>query len=171
MFTGFHLAICFLSQSTQHLHDSYLESSIRQSIGLPFFRVMFWRFILVLWCVHVSMFLCMPFNLLLRFGHLKKIDTFLRLYRLFLFRGSVQFSSVAQLCPTLCDLMNRQALLSITNSRSSHRLAFIKSVMPSSHFILCRPLLLLPPNPSQHQGLFQWVNSLHEVAKVLEFQL
>ena len=27
------------------------------------------------------------------------------------------------------------------------------------------------PNPSQHQGLFQWVNSLHEVAKVLEFQL
>ena len=43
--------------------------------------------------------------------------------------------------------------------------------MPSSHLILCRPLLLLPPNPSQHQGLFQWVNSLHEVAKVLEFQL
>ena len=35
------------------------------------------------------------------------------------------------------------------------------------------PFLLLPPpapNPSQHQGLFQWVNSLHEVAKVLEFQ-
>ena len=27
------------------------------------------------------------------------------------------------------------------------------------------------PNPSQHQSLFQWVNSLHEVAKVLEFQL
>ena len=27
------------------------------------------------------------------------------------------------------------------------------------------------PNPSQHQGLFQWVNSSHEVAKVLEFQL
>lgn len=33
------------------------------------------------------MFLCMPFNLLLRFGHLKKIDTFLRLYRLFSYRG------------------------------------------------------------------------------------
>ena len=48
-----------------------------------------------------------------------------------------------------------QASLSITNSRSSLRLMSIKSVMPSSHLILCRPLLLLPPmNPSQHQSLF-----------------
>ena len=38
-----------------------------------------------------------------------------------------------------------QASLSITNSRSSVRLMSIESVMPSSHFILCRPLLLLPP--------------------------
>ena len=43
--------------------------------------------------------------------------------------------------------------------------------MPSNHLILCRPLLLLPPIPSQHQGLFQWVSSWHQVAKVLEFQL
>ena len=43
----------------------------------------------------------------------------------------------------------------ITNSRSSLRLTSIESVMPSSHLILCRPLLLLPPNPAQHQGLFQ----------------
>ena len=41
----------------------------------------------------------------------------------------------------------RQASLSITNSRSSLRLMSIKSVMPSSHLILCRPLLLLPPIP------------------------
>ena len=40
-----------------------------------------------------------------------------------------------------------QASLSITNSRSSLRLTFIKSVMPSSCLILCRPLLLLPPIP------------------------
>ena len=39
----------------------------------------------------------------------------------------------------------RQASLSITNSRSSLRLTSIESVMPSSHLILCRPLLLLPP--------------------------
>ena len=41
----------------------------------------------------------------------------------------------------------RQASLSITNSRSSLRLEPIESVMPSSHLILCRPLLLLPPIP------------------------
>ena len=41
----------------------------------------------------------------------------------------------------------RQASLSITNSRSSLRLMSIESVMPPSHLILCRPLLLLPPIP------------------------
>ena len=41
----------------------------------------------------------------------------------------------------------RQASLSLTNSRSSLRLTSIESVMPSSHLILCRPLLLLPPIP------------------------
>ena len=41
----------------------------------------------------------------------------------------------------------RQASLSITNSRSLLRLTSIKSVMPSSHLILCHPLLLLPPIP------------------------
>ena len=40
-----------------------------------------------------------------------------------------------------------QASLSITNSRSSLRLMTMESVMPSSHFILCHPLLLLPPIP------------------------
>ena len=65
----------------------------------------------------------------------------------------------------------RQASLSIADSRSLFKLMSIESVMPSSHLILCRPLLLLPPNPSQHQGLFQWVNSSHEVAKVLQLHL
>ena len=60
----------------------------------------------------------------------------------------------------------RQASLSINNSQSSPRLTSIKSVMPSSHLILCRPLLLLPPIPPSIR-----VNSSHEVAKVLEFQL
>ena len=64
----------------------------------------------------------------------------------------------------------RQASLSITNSRSSPKLMCIESVMPSSHLILCRPPSPPALNPSQHQGLFQWVNSSHEVAKVLEFQ-
>ena len=62
---------------------------------------------------------------------------------------SVQFSSVAQSCPTLCDPITaaRQASLSITNSQSLLKLMSIESVMPSSHLILCRPLLLLPPIP------------------------
>jgi len=64
----------------------------------------------------------------------------------------------------------RQASQSTTNSRSSLRLTSIESVMPSSHLVLCRPLLLLPPIPPSI-SLFQWVNSSHEVAKVLEFQL
>ena len=63
-----------------------------------------------------------------------------------------------------------QASLSITNSQSSLKLMSIESVMPSSHLILCRPLLFLPPIPPSI-SLFQWVNSSHEVAKVLEFQL
>ena len=83
-----------------------------------------------------------------------------------------QFSSVPQSCLTLCNPMNCscQASLSITNSRRSLKLMSIRSVMPSSHLILCRPLLLLPPIPPSI-SLFQWVNSWHEVAKVLEFQL
>jgi len=60
----------------------------------------------------------------------------------------IQFSSLTQSCPTLCDPMNRSTPgLPITNSRSSLRLTSIESVMPSSHLILCRPLLLLPPIP------------------------
>ena len=58
----------------------------------------------------------------------------------------LQFSSVAQSCPTLCDPMDcsTQASLSITNSRSLFKLMSINSVMPFNHLILCLPLLLLP---------------------------
>ena len=58
-----------------------------------------------------------------------------------------QFSSVTQSCLTLCDPMNHSmpALLSITSSWSWFSLMSIELVMPSSHLILCRPLLLLPP--------------------------
>ena len=47
----------------------------------------------------------------------------------------------------------RQTSLSITNFRGSHRLTSIESVMPSSHLILCRPLLLLPPIPPSSKGI------------------
>ena len=65
----------------------------------------------------------------------------------------------------------RQASLSITNSRSTPKPMSIELVMPSNHLIL-----LSSPSPpvlslSQHQGLFQWVSSLYQVAKMLGFQL
>ena len=86
-----------------------------------------------------------------------------------LYISSVQSLSRVQLFATPW-ITARQASLSITNSRSSFKLTSIESVLPSSHLILCRPLLLLPPLPPSI-SLFQWVNSSHEVAKVLEFQL
>ena len=63
--------------------------------------------------------------------------------------SSVQFSSVTQSCLTLCNPMNcsMPISLSITNSPSLVKPTSIESVMPSSHFILCRPLLFLPPIP------------------------
>ena len=64
----------------------------------------------------------------------------------------VQFSSVQLLSRVWLFatpwIAAHQASLSITNSRSSLTLTSIKSVMPSSHLILCRPLLFLPPIPS-----------------------
>ena len=58
----------------------------------------------------------------------------------------VQLLSRVQLFATPL-IAAHQASLSITNSRSSPKLMSIESVMPSSHLILCRPLLLLPPIP------------------------
>ena len=88
-------------------------------------------------------------------------------------RPSVQFSSVAQSCPSLCDPMNRSTpglpvhhqLLEFTQT---HVHWVSGAIQPSHPLSSPSPPA---PNPSQHQSLFQWVNSLHEVAKVLEFQL
>ena len=70
------------------------------------------------------------------------------------FIGSIiyyQFSSVQSLSRVRLLatpwIEAHQASLSITNSQRSLELMSIKSVMPSSHLILCRPLLLLPPIP------------------------
>ena len=76
--------------------------------------------------------------------------------------SSVQFSPVAQSCPTLCDPMNRSTpgLPVHTNSRSSLRLTSIESVMPSSHVILSHPLLLLSPIPPRIR-VFSNESTLH----------
>ena len=85
----------------------------------------------------------------------------------------VQFSSVAQSCRTLCDPMNHSTpglpvhhqLPEFTQTHV-HRIS--DAIQPSHPLSSPSPNA---PNPSQHQSLFQWVNSSHEVAKVLEFQL
>ena len=83
--------------------------------------------------------------------------------------SSVQFSSVAQSCPTLCDPVNR----STPGLPVHHQLPqftqtyahWVRDAIQPSH-----PLSSPSPpafNFSQHQGLFKWVSSLHQVAKVL----
>ena len=61
--------------------------------------------------------------------------------------SSVQFSRSVVSDPATPWIAAHQASMSITSSWSSPRLMSIESVMPSSHFILCHPLLLLPPIP------------------------
>ena len=84
----------------------------------------------------------------------------------------VQFSSVGQLCLTLQPMnLNtpglpvHHQLLEFTQTHV-HRVG--DAIQPSHPLSSPSPPA---PNPSQYQGLFQWVNSSHEVAKVLEFQL
>jgi len=87
------------------------------------------------------------------------------------FFASVQFSSVAQSCPILCDPMNRSTpclpvhhqLPEFTQTQV-HRVS--DAIQPSHPLSSPSPPT---PNPSQHQSFFQWVNSSHEVAKVLEY--
>ena len=64
----------------------------------------------------------------------------------------------------------RQTPLSSAISRSLLKFMSIESMMLSNHLILCQPPSPFALNLSQHQGLFQWVSSSHQVAKVLELQ-
>ena len=88
-------------------------------------------------------------------------------------KSFVQFSSVAQSCPTLCDLMNHSTPglpvhHQLLESSQTH-VHWVSDAIQSSHR-LSSPS---PPalNLSQHQGLFKWVSSPHQMAKVLELQL
>jgi len=83
------------------------------------------------------------------------------------------FSSVTQLCPTPCDPMKRSTPgLPVHHQLPEFTQTLVHwvgdAIQPSPPLSSLSPPA---PNPSQHQGLFQWVNSSHEVAKVLEFQL
>ena len=82
-------------------------------------------------------------------------------------------SSVAQSCPTLCDPVNRSTPglpvhRQLPEFTQTHVLWVSDAIQPSHPLSSPSPPA---PNPSQHQSLFQWVNSSHEVTKGLEFQL
>ena len=88
-------------------------------------------------------------------------------------RNTIQFSSVSQSCPTLCDPMNRSTPglpvhHQLPESTQTHVHWVPDAIQPSHPLSSPSPSAL---NLSQHQGLFQWVSFLHQVAKVLEFQL
>ena len=86
---------------------------------------------------------------------------------------SVQFSSVVHSCPTLFNPMNHSTPgipvhHQLPEFPQTHVHWVGDAIQPSHPLSSPSPPAL---NPSQHQSLFQWVNSSHEVAKVLEFQL
>ena len=84
-----------------------------------------------------------------------------------------QFSSVAQLCPTLCNPTNHSTPgLPVHHQLPEFTQTHVHQVGVAIQ--LSHPLSSPSPpalNTSQHQGLFKWVNSLHEAARLLEFQL
>ena len=89
------------------------------------------------------------------------------------FLNEYLFSSVAQLCPTLCDPMNRSMPgLSVHHHLPKFTQTHVHQVSDAIQASHPGSSPSPPaPNPSQHQSLFRWVNSSHEVAKVLELQL
>ena len=84
----------------------------------------------------------------------------------------LQFSSVAQSCPTLCNPMNcsTPGLPVHRQLPSLPKFMSIESVMPPNHLILCCPLLLLPSIFPRIRVFSNKVSPSHQVAKVLEFQ-
>ena len=112
----------------------------------------------VFWCSDylVSLYCCVSGS------SLASLEQNLRLF--WESRVSLAFSAVQSLsCVRLFAtpwIAARQASLSITNSWNLPKLMCIESVMPSSHLILCRPLLLLPPIPPSI-GVFSNESTLH----------
>ena len=88
-------------------------------------------------------------------------------------RVQYQIRSVTQSCPTLCDPMNCSTPglpvhHQLPEFTQTHVHQVSDAIQPSHPLLSPSPPA---PNPSQHQSLFQWVSSSHEVAKGLEFQL
>ena len=125
----------------------------------PVFFLLIWKiFVYFCVCVHmyiylsiyIHMYVCFIFIVLVLFLKITlkvhMISQYVNHYKLTGTFSSVQSLSLVLLFATPW-IAARQASLSITNSQTSLRFMSIESVMPSSHLILCRHLLLLPPIP------------------------
>ena len=135
-----------VSFSIKHTKDTSFSYTRKEALNTNFS-----------YSIELALFLCVMLNFLV----LKSS-----------FMIMVQFSSVAQSCLTLCDLMNRSMpglpvhhqCLEFTQTH----VHWVGDAIQPSH------PLSFPSPPAltlyQHQGLFQWVNPSHEVPKVLEFQ-
>ena len=108
--------------------------------------------------------------------HINNLNLYSGEYKLVAYRqnfASVQFTSVAQSCLTLCKPMNHSMSglpvhHQLPESTQTHVLCVGDAIQPSHPLSSPSPPAV---NLSQHQGLFQLVSSSHQVAKVLEFQL
>ena len=169
---------CLLVSEMNSLWVSWFAHiSSHSGLLLSFLKVSFAEHLLLNWSW--SCFPIFSVFFIALWDGLKKTLQFLSSHVLPLFslrfskNHSWTFSSVAQSCPTLCDPMNRSTpglpvhhqLPGFTQIHV-HRVG--DAIQPSHP--LSSPSLPAP-SPSQHQGLFQWINSSDEVAKVLEFQL
>ena len=143
---------------------------------LPLFSLSFNSFS---WRFH-SQTICYPFHILQflsdYYNHENKLkDDFFPSWFYTILKNNLvlsSVSSVAQSRPTLCDPMNRSTPglpvhHQLPEFTQTHVHQVHDAIQPSHPLSSPSPPA---PNPSQHQSLFQWVNSSHEVAKVLEFQ-
>ena len=144
----------------------FLSSKMVPYTFLTFFQsIEFASFISM--STYVIMLTLVLLNLVTYFAKLRHLDIFI------LFSCCYQFSSVAQSCLTPWEPMNHSTpdlpvhhQLPETTQTHVHRVS--DAIQPSHPLSSPSPLAL---NLSQHQGLFQWVSSLQQVAKVLELQL
>ena len=127
--------------SVQHRHESVRDTGF--GIRRPWFKPqIFYLVVIYLWMCHITF-------------------------------SSVQFSSLTQLCPTLCDSMDcRTPGFPVHHQfpelAQTHIHWVSDAIQPSHPLLSPSPLAF---NLSQHQGLFQWVDSSHQVVKVLELLL
>ena len=124
-------------------------------------------------CIYLYIYILFIYKHIFIFYIIYYVYLYYTIYLHNIYNICIQFSSVAQSCPILCDPMNHSTpglpvhhqLLEFTQIHV-HRVG--DAIQPSHPLSSPSPPA---PNPSQHQGLFQCVISSHEVTKVLEFQL